>query len=433
VLAGVGLIVAVIVAVVGIDLLASRPRVGERASLLATPDAWSRVTIDVGAGARSVTSLAATPRGLLAVVGTADDPSEGQEPARLYASADGHDWALVPPGDHPTLGSEGAALVGTERGFMLVDDDVWFSEDGLDWRRLASSNDDSDLRAGTVRAVAVGGPGYVAVGSDNKAWSSVDGSDWSLAEVPPPPTRYFEQAGFTGEGYTDPIVDMRGITDVDGRLFAWGTATVSLVPAQELMADRTVAVIWASTDGRTWVNVLDPRSEEPFDTVTSGPGGLVAIVNAPDPGAGHPQFVVRVSADGRAWTDVAVIDPRATWPTGAPPYGEGGDIVSGMPLALLVPSVASTDAGYVAVGSDGVCHMFRAPGEWCLPDEAAIWTSADGRSWSRMPLSDRFAVAEPEDPSNLEGAWADTVVPWGDRFVVGGSYQGAPAIWIADP
>jgi hypothetical protein len=428
---GLGLVVTVLVAVVAIDLLATRQRIGEQARPPATPDAWSRVTIDDAGGASTVISLAASPRGWLAVIGTASDRSESQDQARLYASADGHVWSLIPPEGHPTVDGS-AAVVGTEEGFVLVNRDVWFSDDALEWRRLASSNADKDLREGTVRAVAAGGPGYIAVGSDNKAWYSVDGSDWSLAEVPPPPTRFFRRAGYTGEDYSEPSVDMRGVTQVGETLYAWGTATVSILPRQQMMADPSVAVLWASTDGQSWADVLDPGAEDPFESFTAGPGELVAIVNVPLRGGDHPQFVVRVSADGRAWTDVDVINPRASWPTGAAPYGEGGDIVDGMPLALRVPSVTATNAGYVAVGSDGVCHTFRAPGEWCLPDEAAIWTSADGRSWSRMPLDDRFSVAEPGDPSNVEGAWATTVLARGDRFVVGGSYQGQPAIWVAE-
>ena len=68
--------------------------------------------------------------------------------------------------------------------------------------------------------VAAGGPGYVAVGNGNSAWYSTDGSKWSLAQVPQPPTQFFESQGFAA-----PEVDMRGIAVAGDKLVAWGTAS----------------------------------------------------------------------------------------------------------------------------------------------------------------------------------------------------------------
>jgi hypothetical protein len=393
-----------------------------------TTDAWSRAVIETPSGTGAVELIAASPGGLLAIV------SDGA--TRLAVSTDGRKWTLVPDNRHPSLSNPGdsgfPSVVGTDRGFLLAaGNEVWMSERGDEWHRVNDSASDPDLDMKRISALAVGGPGLVSVGGD-KAWYSTDGSDWSPAQVPPPPTQYFEQKGYTGEDYSAPTVEMRGLTVVGDTLFAWGSATVSLIPPQELMADRAVPVLWSSNDGRAWSNVLDPEREELFDTVAGGPGGLVAFVNAGEPDVGHPQLVVHYSADAGAWDKVDVLDPRAPWPTNAAPYGEGGDIVDGMPLALTVTSAAASDAGYVAVGSDGVCHTFRAPGEWCQPDEAAVWTSVDGRSWSRLARSDLFSIAEPENPSNRDGAWANKVVAWGSQFVVGGAFEGKPAIWISD-
>ena len=113
------------------------------------------------------------------------------------------DAVLLPP-----PGGLRLPAVGTTHGFLFVADgnDVWASEDGYAWQRLTDRARDEDLRAGSVLAVAVGGPGLVAVGSDNKAWYSEDGSDWTQAEVPAPPT-----ASFEAQGLPPPTVSMQGV------------------------------------------------------------------------------------------------------------------------------------------------------------------------------------------------------------------------------
>jgi hypothetical protein len=395
------------------------------APLPTTPEQWSRVAINAGSSARSVTALATSPLGLLAVVGAENDGA-----ADLFASTDGHEWTRVPSNQHPPLGTDRATVIGTERGFLLFGSDVWFSQNGFDWQRLASSAGDPDLRQGRVNAAAVGGPGYVAVGSDNKAWYSTDGSDWTLADVPPPPLPQFYEQG----GYSKPTVEMEGIT-VDGdTLFAWGTVSASVLDVPpDMMADRTAPILWASSDGRSWTHMLDGEDGDfaLLEAVAGGPGGLVAIKDSGDVTVGHPQFAVEISDDGRAWKKVDVFDPRAPWPANAAPYGEGGDIVEGMPLDLKVTAAAATSAGYVAVGGDGVCHPNRADGPpWCVNDEAAVWTSVDGRSWERMPADALFTLPKSSNPA---GAWANEVVAWGSRFVVGGVYDGKPAIWVSGP
>ena len=64
---------------------------------------------------------------------------------------------------------------------------MFASDDGLGWRWITGPAEDPDLRSGTPLAAAAAGPGVVAVGADNKAWYSTDGTDWTLAEAPLPP------------------------------------------------------------------------------------------------------------------------------------------------------------------------------------------------------------------------------------------------------
>ena len=370
-----------VAAVLALSPRVVQPDVGE---LPTTPDAWSRVSIDSPWATAQVDALVAGPRGLLAFLG-----KSGSSAMQLSVSRDGRTWTLVPneqfPSDAVLLPPPGGLrlpAVGTTHGFLFVADgnDVWASEDGYTWQRLTDRARDEDLRAGSVLAVAVGGPGLIAVGSDNKAWYSEDGSDWTQAEVPAPPT-----ASFEAQGLPPPTVSMQGVA-VRGETFvAWGTARSSSNSEEGMQQ----TVLWTSGDGRSWANVPDQHDLEPLRTVAAGPGGFVAT----DMNVSGDARAIRFSADGRSWETVDAFESRL------PSYDEG-----------LVSSVAAASSGYVAVGGDGKCAK-----EPCPDAVATIWTSPDGRSWSRLPSDDRFEVADAQRPANHSGAWATSAVAWDSR------------------
>lgn len=379
-----GAVAVLAIALATLRLATAPDRLTPAAPLPTTPDAWSRVAIDAWPNAGRISSLAASTSGLLAVVGVNDRPSE------LFVSIDGHSWTQVPTDTHPPVDANGAgwALVGTDRGFLLsVGSGVWSSADGFEWQRLASPAENPDLRHGEMLAIAAGGPGYVAVGNGNSAWYSTDGSNWSLANVPPAPTEFF-----TSRGYGAPEVAMHQIVVRGDTLVAFGTASYHT-------EDRglTSPVIWVSTDGRTWTDVPEALEDGEEGAVAVGPGGFVGAGN--DDG----QIVFRTSADGRTWEQVADLGP---W------RSEAAD---GTPRELTVESITASDAGYVAAGAFGAPCLFT-----CGPSDVVIWTSSDGRSWTRVPSDDQFARAAASD-----------VVAWGDRFVVGGAQDGQPVIWIS--
>ena len=381
-----GAVAVLAVAVVALRLSTAPDRVDPAAALPTTPEAWSRVVIDAGPNAEGVISLAASPSGLLAVVGVDDGPNE------LFASTDGYSWTRVPPDEHPAIGADGAgwALVGSDRGFLLSNGDVWSSADGFDWQILARRTDNPDLRHGEMLRIAAGGPGYVAVGNGNSAWYSTDGSNWSLAQVPSPPTEFFES-----RGYAAPEVDMRGLAVAGDKLVAWGTAS-----RHTEVSGMSAAVMWASDDGRTWSSVLDPSDGQDVSGLAGGSRGFAAV----DIDRGLV-LVGRVSADGHTWQQADVLGPARS--TDA----------DGKTLELNVSSIAASDAGFVAAGGVG-----EPPVCTCEPGDVLIWTSADGRSWSRLPDAEQFASAGAYD-----------VVSWRDRFVVGGAQDGQPAIWVSGP
>jgi hypothetical protein len=389
-----GVTVIVLAAALALSYYAGRQESAGSASpapLPATPDAWSRVLIDSRFRTAQVDtdSLAASPRGLLALLGEI-----GSNAFELAVSTDGLTWLRVPANQHPPLGNnvELIQLIGTERGFMaIVGYDVWTTPDGFTWERLTGP-EDPDLRQGEILDAASGGQGFVAVGTNNTAWYSTDGSDWSLADVPPLP------AEFGGPGYTGqpPTVTMYQVATSGEVLVAWGYASAD-------NGDETVgeSVVWTSRDGQTWTNVHGPQIGSV--TLIGGPGGFVATGVLFDRNADQASGVAFFSSDGQNWE-------RAT-----------NDIESG-----AVDAAAASSSGFVVVGGDGRCFL-----ELCRDAEAAIWISRDGRSWSRLLSSDLFRVNAPSDPAATRGADATSVVAWGSRFAVGGHYDGKPVIWIS--
>ena len=348
------------------------------APLPSTPNAWERVVIKTRSVTGRVASLAVSPRGLLAAVG-------GDEPARLAVSTDGRNWTLVPDDRHPGLSNDSSfgmpTLVGTDGGFLMLQlNEVWISENGYDWRRLAGETTDPDLSTGGPDAATAGGPGLVGVGGEN-AWYSVDGSDWSVAAVPALPVEILARPE------SERGVGMTGVTAAGNDLVAWGIAEVPLAdnPDEHLV----VPLLWASRDGRTWIDVVDPEMDS-VTAVAGGPGGFVAA------GQAGSEAAIWFSADGETWERVS-----------------DGAFTS--PVDLHLESAAATSAGYVVVGGDGQCLSTSCPDQ-----DIVIWTSADGRSWSRVPSADLFTGAK------AYGAFA-----WGSSFVVGGAFDGRPAIWVS--
>ena len=378
----------VVAAVVALSPRVEQPDVGV---LPTTPDAWSRVSIDSRWATAGVDGLVAGPRGLLAFLGEG-----GSHDMQLSVSTDGRTWRLVPNDQFPSpavllppqLGGRMPA-VGTADGFLFVAEgnDVWASEDGYAWQRRADRARNDDLGAGTILAVAAGGPGVIAVGSDNKAWYSEDGADWTLAEVPAPPTD-----SFAAQGYSAPIVDMLGVVVAGDKLVAWGNAT-----ATNAADDTKVApVLWTSDDGASWATVSDVAGIGWLQDVAAGPDGFVAIGGADLTDAGGIWF----SADSRVWE---------------PAEAEGFRDAQRSSPEVTKSSIVAASSGYVAVAGEAGCAVGPCPGA-----RAVIWSSPDGMSWSRMTSDDRF-----------EGAWATSVDAWDSQFVVAGTHDATPTIWIS--
>jgi hypothetical protein len=257
-----------------------------------------------------------------------------------------------------------------------------------------------------VSDIVAGGPGFVAVGGAGPGgatkyatvWTSPDGYTWS--RVP------HDEAVFgvdleikavtvggpglvavggvdvwtSPDGYEwsriprDPTVfhpitdDLRGVIAGGPGLVAFGES------------GGGTGAVWTSPDGYTWTQLPDRMS---IDSMVVGGPGLVAV-------GGRD---VWTSPDGYTWTRVPH-DPSA--------FGKGTmvDVAAGM-------------SGLVAVG-------FQRDERYLM--YAAVWTSPDGFSWTRVP----------HDEATFAGFHWDmtSVAAVGDGFVAVGSWA-EPNVWTS--
>ena len=154
------------------------------------------------------------------------------------------------------------------------------------------------------------------------------------------------------------------------------------------------AAVWTSVDGFTWSRV--PHDEAIFGTggalmfdVTVGGPGLVAVGGEGDffaPSDG----VVWTSVDGLIWSRV---------PHDEAVFGGG-----------WITSVTVAGPGLVAVGS---VNADNEP-DYGTGGDAAVWTSVDGITWSRVPHDDAvFGGADKQ--------WIDSVTVGGPGLVAVGT------------
>ena len=264
--------------------------------------------------------------------------------------------------------------------------------------------------------VARAGGGFAAIGYvppdwHPTAWTSDDGSTWTLRPI--------EDTAFTF-----PIALARG---ADGTLVAVGRS-------------GTKPVAWTSPDGVAWTRHEVPvlggdGTAERMTSVVAGPNGFVAGGSVgPELFDRHARFWT--SPDGATWTPVAddattfndaevrgltAVDARGfvavgvvgtvQAPTGAVAWTSTDGLTwRGIDSPSLVGGIAvsvtkAPFGSYVAVGSDIGRH------------NAAAWISPDGVTWQRAP-------DEPSRQHSGGFAWMTDVTAVGDQVIGVGDVQG---------
>ena len=255
------------------------------------------------------------------------------------------------------------------------------------WSQM--SFDDGNGFMGVVGA----GPGFIAVGSEDgnaAVWTSADGLTW--LRVP------HDEAVFGGGGelwMADVTVGGPGLVAVGGQdvcadlpaLDTDGSVRVDEVGAPEptTVCSDGNAVVWTSPDGLTWSRV--PHHEVVF----GGPdfSEMTAVT------AGGPGLVaVGTSAGfggGAALVEgeSAVDESAAVWTS---PDGltwtrvPPDEAVFGGPGWQSMFDVTVGGPGLVAVGQDGGDQFWGNS----LDDRPAVWTSPDGLTWTKVPDQDAF-------------------------------------------
>ena len=273
----------------------------------------------------------------------------------------------------------------------------------LTWSRVTDDDVLGDRTAFTagMRDVAVGGPGLVAVGEGDDGaavWASTDGITWSRVAV--------DDSVFSGANTMWSVAaGSRGLVAVGGER------------GPEHESGEGDAAVWNSADGVTWSRVPHDESvfggegEQQMVSVTAGGPGLVAV--GWDTSSGSEDAAVWTSVDGFTWSRI----PR-------------DESVFGGQHDQSMSSVAVGGPGLVAVGADSFLDNDR--GQLTDYDDvisvAAVWTSVDGLTWTRVPHDEAILGGEGNQ-------WMSSVTSAGFGLVaVGGDWSNAvhdAAVWTS--
>jgi hypothetical protein len=321
----------------------------------------------------------------------------------LWTSRDGRTWIRQP-------GSAGAPFSGANRiaqiirtvsGFVAVGTTsakgdfsdlapvVWRSADGQHWNRMAANQLKISAKGerATLDAVAANGDTVVAHGWTASGTKKSDISEgfWRSTD-----------GGATWGSISTPHPDDSNLT-VGAAFLAYGPGGFLIARDAKKKGGKPYAVLMSSADGRQWAQAGEIH--------VSGYGKLQRLIGS-DQGwaaaltAGSAMAVTR-SADGRSWSGAGTIPmPGDRTVTGAAATSgvtvvvgrdgtaEGNNAVLAVrdvhgqevPIDLSrVPGAAQADQAVSAIASAGG----RIVAAGSANGDAAIWTSADGRRWSR--------------------------------------------------
>ncbi len=252
-----------------------------------------------------------------------------------------------------TVGGPGFVAVGAANDERDADAAVWVSEDGITWSSLVAA---VEPESQWMESIALGGPGLVAVGVDFNAAPVAVGAVWTSEE----------------DGMSWSKVTVQPATSWIHDVTAGGPGLVAVGAAPE--GPGCGGGVWTSVDGITWnLTSHDREMLCGITSVTAGGPGLVAV------GEWGSSAVVWTSPDGFTWTRV--------------PHDEA--VFGGVGLQSMSDVVAA-GPGLVAVGSEG----FHVQGDMG-GTRAAVWTSPDGFTWTRVPHDSDIFGGEAGDERSM--------------------------------
>jgi hypothetical protein len=278
--------------------------------------------------------------------------------------------------------------VGHDESGGTDDAAVWTSSKATRWERVRS---DAFVNSGEERmdGIAVLDGLVVAVGAevtggdtDAAAWtSSDDGSTWQRVD---PPT-----SGLHGLGNQL----MHRVVRVPEGLVALG---------HDATGESIDAFVWKSGNGTEWTRLNAPSfggpgHEEMFDAATLG-AELVAV-----------GFLTTEAGDQDA----------AVWVESGGGWSRFDQEALGGPGDQQVNAVLPAGPGLVAVGTDD------SGGDL----DAAVWTSSDGRTWTRVPHLEATFGGRGEQRMSALSVFDSTIVAAGYSETASGDSNGA--IWLS--
>lgn len=240
-------------------------------------------------GTDSLLGVAHGPAGWIAVGAT---DSQGSQQPVVLTSADGATWqavtstAFTAPGISVmgvTAGRSGYVVVGKQVSNGRTFAAMWWSGDLRNWTGGSNGGLDGRLESSAVYAVGATATGFVAAGTHggcHTIWTSADGKNWSVYDVPRPP------------GATDALLQQVAVN---------GTRVVTAGYVVDKAGDAPVVVVSAD-GGKTWKQILltAPGGVGAVSTLTAAGNGFVAAgVTGP---AGAQHAVTWSSPDGITWS-----------------------------------------------------------------------------------------------------------------------------------
>ena len=240
-------------------------------------------------GTDSLLSVAHGPAGWIAV-GAAD--SQGSQQPVVLTSAEGATWQAVNAVAFTTPGISVMGVTASQNGYVVVGKQVsngrtfaamWWSGDLRNWTGGSNGGLDGRLESSAVYAVGATATGFVAAGTHggcNAIWTSADGKNWSVYDVPKPP------------GATDALLQQVAVN---------GTRVVTAGYVVDKAGDAPVVVVSAD-GGKTWRQILlsAPGGVGSVAALTAAGNGFVAAGMAGPAGAQHA--VTWSSPDGITWS-----------------------------------------------------------------------------------------------------------------------------------